>query len=269
MEASFPTDEKRIPSAAMRTRWRRNPQVWQWAIVVCLVVLLEFISRAGLVRRATLVPPTEMLQTLVSLTLSGQIIPHFSRTMVEIFASFAIAATLGVAVGILFWRFTYLGKVFEPYIVSLYALPIVMFYPILLVFLGLGSLPVIFIAVISIIIPIILNTTVGFAEIRDVLYKVARSNNCTRWQTFTKVQFPAAAPYVFTGLKLGFVYAVTVTIAMEFILADSGLGFQVHEYYDFFNTPAMYAYILINVLISVLANALLFGGEGRIRKEGT
>lgn len=244
-----------------------KPQWVQWSIIVGSILILEALSRGGLIRRTILVPPTEMVYTLAGFIVANQVTPHFIRTMIETFSSFAIAATLGITIGIFFWKFIRIGKMFEPYIVSIYAMPLVMFYPLLLIFLGLGSPPIIFITTITSIIPIILNTTIGFREIGEVLHKVAKSNRCTPWQTFSKVLFPAATPFIFTGLKLGFIYALIVTIGMEFILTDLGLGFQVHQYYDFFNSPAMYAYIVLNLLIAVSANALLFRGEGAVRRE--
>lgn len=244
-----------------------RPQWVQWAIVVGFVAILEYLARAGLVSRTTLVAPTEMVSTLAGHILANQVTPHFIRTMIEAFASFGIAAALGITIGIFFWRFTRVGKMFEPYIVSIYSMPLVMFYPLLLIFFGLGSPPIIVIATITSIIPIILNTTIGFVEIKEVLHKVAQSCRCSPWQTFSKVLFPAATPFIFTGLKLGFIYALIVTIGMEFILTDLGLGFQVHQFYDFFNSPSMYAYIVLNLFIAVAANTLLFRGEEAIRRE--
>lgn len=246
---------------------RIRPQWVQWGIVLGFVVILESVTRGGMVKRTILVPPSDMFVTLGGLIASNQVTPHFIRTMIETFASFAMAGTLGIAIGIFFWKFIRIGKMFEPYIVSIYAMPLVMFYPILLIFLGLGSPPIIFITTVSSVIPVILNTTIGFREVREVMHKVARSNRCTPWQTFTKVLFPAATPYIFTGLKLGFIYALIVTIGMEFILTDLGLGFEVHQFYDFFNTSSMYAYIVLNLIIAIIANALLFRGEGAMRKE--
>lgn len=244
-----------------------RPQWVQWGIILGSIAILEYATRAGIIKRSNIVPPSEMVTTLAGLIAANQVTPHFIRTMTETFTSFAIAAVLGIAIGIVFWRLPQVGRMFEPYIISVYAVPIVMFYPILLIFFGLGSPPIIFIAMISSIIPIILNTTIGFQEIKDVLHKVAASYRCTQWQTFSKVLFPAATPYIFTGLKLGFIYALVVAIGMEFILTDLGLGYMVHELYDFFNTPAMYAYILLNLVIAISANALLFRGEGAVRKE--
>jgi len=244
-----------------------KPQWVQWAIIIGFIVLLEVLTRGGMVRKTILVPPSEMVTTLFGLIAIGDVTPHFIRTMIEVFASFFIAMVGGITIGITFWRFARIGKMFEPYIVAIYAMPLVMFYPILLIFLGLGSRPIIALTVVSSIIPVILNTTIGFKEIREVLEKVALSNRCTPWQKFSKVLFPAAAPYVFTGLKLGFIYALIVTIGMEFILTDLGLGFQVHQFYDFFNTSSMYAYILLNLAIAVSANMLLFRSEESVRRE--
>lgn len=244
-----------------------KPQWVQWGIIIGFLVLLEVLTRGGLVRRTILVPPSEMVTTLFDLILTNQVTPHFIRTMIETFVSFGISMVGGITIGIVFWRFARVGKMFEPYIVAVYAMPMVMFYPIFLIFFGLGSPPIIVLTVISAIIPVILNTTIGFREIKDVLQKVALSNRCTPRQTFTKVLFPAAAPYVFTGLKLGFIYALIVTIGMEFILTDLGLGFEVRQYYDFFNTPAMYAYILLNLVIAISANMVLFRSEEGVRRE--
>lgn len=244
-----------------------RPQWVQWSIVIAFVGLLEGLTRGGMIKRTILVPPSEMVSTLGGLIVSGQVTPHFVRTMIETFASFAIAGVFGIIIGIAFWKFIRIGKMFEPYIVSIYSMPLVMFYPLLLIFFGLGSLPIVVLTTISSIIPVILNTTIGFREIREVLHKVAQSNRCTPWQTFSKVYFPSATPFVFTGLKLGFIYALIVTIGMEFILTDLGLGFQVHQFYDFFNTSSMYAYILLNLFIAISANVLLFRGEERIRRE--
>ncbi len=244
-----------------------KPQWVQWSIIIGFLVVLETLARAGMLRRTIVVPPTEMVTSLLGLIVINEVTPHFARTMIETFVSFTIAAVLGMSIGIAFWRFARVGRMFEPYIVSIYAMPLVMFYPILLIFLGLGSPPIIVLTSISAVIPVILNTTIGFKEIREVLQKVALITQCTRWQTFSKVLFPAAAPYVFTGLKLGFIYSLIVTIGMEFILTDLGLGFQVRQYYDFFNTPAMYAYILLNLVIAISANILLFRSEQSVRSE--
>lgn len=246
---------------------RIRPQWVQWSIIFGFVAILEALTRGGVLKRTIIVSPSEMITTLAGLIASNQVTPHFIRTMVETFSSFAIAAVFGIIIGIVFWRLPRVGRMFEPYIISVYAMPLVMFYPILLIFFGLGSPPIIFITVISSIIPVILNTTIGFKEIKDVLHKVALSNRCTQWQTFSKVLFPAATPYIFTGLKLGFIYSLVVAMGMEFILTDLGLGFQVHQYYDFFNTPAMYAYIALNLFIAITANILLFRGEDALRKE--
>jgi NitT/TauT family transport system permease protein len=74
------------------------------------------------------------------------------------------------------------------------------------------------------------------------------------YQRFKHISFPAAVPYVFTGLKLGFIYALIGVIASEFILASSGLGYEISNSYTTFATTRMYAVMLFMILISVSVN---------------
>jgi len=101
-----------------------------------------------------------------------------------------------------------LAGVLEPYLVTLYAMPTLVFYPILLALLGLGPGPIIVIAATMVVIPIALNTMVALRAIDPILLKMGRSVNCSRPQLYRKVLIPAATPLAFPGIKLGFIYAI-------------------------------------------------------------
>jgi len=74
-------------------------------------------------------------------------------------------------------------------------------------------------------------------------------------------------PYVFTGLKLGFVYAIIGTIASEFILADSGLGWLISYDYNNFDVRGMYAAMLLVVVLALAVNTLLAVTENRLYRR--
>jgi NitT/TauT family transport system permease protein len=240
----------------------------RWAIVLGFLLLLEIIGQKKLVSPTMISPPSVMITKLFQLSYEGKITANLTRTMVEVFAAFSLAAALGIGLGILFWKLPRFGRLVEPYLVSAYAVPFLLFYPVLLVLLGLGSLPIIVMAAVGSMVSIVLNTWIGFREIREVYVKVGQSLNCTRGQLFRKIYFPAAGPFIFAGLKLGFVYCLIGTIAMEFILAEKGLGFAVHYAYESFETPTMYAYILLIIIIAVLCNSVLFRGEREVAGSG-
>jgi len=246
---------------------RRLPSIVQVLLIAAFLTLIEYVGQARLISRTTMVPFTEMVATLWQLVTDGEVLPNVFRTVIEALGSFVLAMSVGIPLGFLFWRFSGLGKVMEPYLVSMYAMPTVMFYPALLILFGLGPVPIICIAVVAAIVPVILNTTLGLAQMPEVYFKVARTAGASPWQTFSKVMAPAASPFIFTGLRISAIYSLTVTIGMEFILSDQGLGYAVRIFYEFFSTGEMYAYIMLNLTIAVALNFFLFRGEAAMRRE--
>jgi NitT/TauT family transport system permease protein len=136
---------------------------------------------------------------------------------------------------------------------------------------GIGMLSITFMGWLFAIVAIIINTSTGFDEVEKRIYpKVGKSLRLSRWRIFVWIYFPAATPYVFTGLKLGFIYSIIGVVASEFILSTKGLGHLVRFSYSAFETEIMYASMLLIVLMAVVVNsalmrieAWLYGRQGR------
>ncbi len=111
---------------------------------------------------------------------------------------------------------------------------------------------------------VVLNTAIGFGEVPRVLIKVGQSMNLSRWQILSRIFFPAAVPYIFTGLKLGMVYSLIGVIASEFVLSTSGLGYLVSYNYTNFRTAAMYSAMLLILFLAILLNWALNSIERRL-----
>jgi len=239
----------------------------QWGVVLGVVLALEICSRTELIDPLIMPAPSTMVGRLVELVPTATFWEDFRTTGLAVLAAFGLGAVGGLILGILFWRLPFVGATFEPYLVSLYAAPTVVFYPILLAVLGLGPTPIIVIASTMALIPIALNTMVGLNSIPPGLPKLARSLNCSVPQTYWKVLAPAATPLLVPGLVLGFIYATIGVIAMEFILASDGLGFQIGYAYRSFDMQSMYAYIIVVLIVAVAMNVLLNHIERRVRRD--
>ncbi len=236
-------------------------------IIAGLLALVEVLPRSGLVSVTILAPTSSIFAAFWTAITSGEVVPHLLRTLEEITISLALAIILGIPLGILFWRIPRAGRVFEPFMVAMYATPLILMYPLLLAVLGLGAAPVIFLSAILGTIPIALNTTVAFTGIGQIMYKAARVFNCSRWQTYYKVLFPAATLMVFAGIRMGVVYTTIGVISMEFIMTDKGIGFLARFYYTYFKTPQMYAYVIMVMLVAAVINTGVERLERRIRSE--
>ncbi|MFH1490432.1 MAG: ABC transporter permease subunit, partial [Pseudomonadota bacterium] len=158
-----------------------------------------------------------------------------------------------------------LARILNPYLVSYYAIPVFALYPVIVAFFGIGLFSITIMGWLMAIVAIIINTSTGFEEADKKIYpKVGRSFRLSPLKIFLWIYFPAATPYIFTGLKLGFIYALIGVIASEFILSTKGLGHLVAFSYSAFETEIMYASMLLIVIISVLINDVLMRIEARL-----
>lgn len=246
---------------------RRRVRLVQLLVLVAMVGGLEALARSGAVGRITLVPPTEMVTTLLGLLGSGTIVGDVWQTFSVVFGAFLLAVLVGIPTGWFLWQSPALKEVLDPFIIAYYAIPVFVFYPLLITVFGFNRLPILLIAFAMSVVAVVINTANGFAGVDDVYHDVARSMRLSRYQRFRHVALPAALPYVFTGLKLGFIYALIGVIASEFILAGSGLGYLISNNYTNFDTPTMYAVMLFVIVVAVGINQTLLYVENRLYEQ--
>ncbi|HEX4356149.1 MAG TPA: ABC transporter permease [Pseudonocardia sp.] len=231
------------------------------ALLVALALAWELGSVAGLWSPDVLPAPSTVLGALHTLAGDPRFWADAARTGGEVLGSIVFGSVAGLLAGVGFWKAPLVGRIFEPYLVSFYAVPLVLFYPVMIVLVGLGTPSVVILASVMAAIPMALNTWVGLAGIPPVYLKLSRSIGCTRWQELVRVALPSAAPFVLAGLRLAVVYALIGCIAMEFTTAQAGLGYRIRYLYDAFETTPMYAYILVVLVVSILLTVLLAGLE--------
>jgi NitT/TauT family transport system permease protein len=240
----------------------------RWVVILVALGALEFLPRTGFGDAITLIPLSKIVPEFFELLSKGELTQHFLATGGAFILSFVLAAVTGVPLGYLLWRYEPIKRTLDPYLTTYYAIPIFAFYPLLLAVLGFNILPIVLISWAWAVVAVVLNTAIGFGEVPQVLIKVGKSMNLSRWQILSKIFFPAAVPYVFTGLKLGMVYSLIGVIASEFVLATSGLGYLVSYNYVNFRTAAMYSAIFVILLLAILLNWALNGIERRLYAHG-
>ncbi|TAN29280.1 MAG: ABC transporter permease [Castellaniella sp.] len=247
--------------------WPLRPRWTITLLVLALLAVIEAITRLGLVPAVILSSPTKVAGVLWQIVVSGKVFPDLWRTTWEVVLSVLLAIAVGVPIGFGLWRTPLLGRVLEPYLVGTYAMPLVLFYPFLLVVFGLGATPVILIAASMGLIPVILNSWAAFQQVPDIYFRVCASFRCTGARRFRRVIFPAAAPMIFAGFKLCLIYSFVGVIVMEFMVGNIGLGFRVAYDYDGFKIDEMYAYVTIIIALAAIVTVILTRGEARIRGE--
>lgn len=231
------------------------------AAVAVMIAFWALATGAGWVSPQTLPSVPDVADAIGSLTAQGQVSLNLAVTLFRILLSFVLGLILGIPLGAVMWRVPYVSRALRPYLSAAYSVPLVIFYPFLLVVLGLNDWPVVVLTAVMTTIPICLNTHVGLGSARPVLVNVGRSLERTPWQIFRQIVLPEAWPEILAGIKLSMVYAVVGVVAMEFVAAQEGLGNRIQYYYETFNVPSMYAFIVLTILLSGACVGLVLAVE--------
>jgi NitT/TauT family transport system permease protein len=235
------------------------------ALVAAFVVAIEALCRTGIIPRMVLIPPSQMASELVSILIAGNLTGGILATFGNVAMAAVVALVLGFALGAAIHALPWLRASVEPILASYYAVPTFMFYPVFIVLFGVGDAAIVAIAVLLSVVAMIAATLNGLDRIPRVMRKTARVYRMSRLSTILRIELPAAAPYLFTGIKLVVAYSFIGVIASEFILSGSGLGYEIAYAYNNFENKKMYALMLLVLVAVTVINALLNSVDRRLQ----
>jgi NitT/TauT family transport system permease protein len=240
-------------------------------LIVVIVAMWEAIAASGLLFRdvvPSLVTVARSLSRILfypdfNLTIGGADvwIPEFYRhlwvTCGEVAGAMLIGGVAGLAVGLLLGTTPFLAKAFERFLHYLGPTPKIIFFPVMIMWFGVGPGSKVAMGAISCFFPIVLSAAVGVREIDKVLIRVGRSFRLNTWQMVTKIYLPAMRQPVINGVRLGLGVAVIGTLLAETKLSNRGVGFLIINAYSRFDMPRMYALLILLFIVAIAANALV------------
>lgn len=187
---------------------------------------------------------------------------HTGLTLMEALSGFFMSAVVGIALSAGIVHSRILERGVFPYVIVSNAIPIIAIIPLLTIWFGFGFAPKIMIAAIITFFPIVTNTTRGLKSADPRVMDFMRSINATRWQVFSKVQFPTALPFIFAAFRIAASLSLVGAVVAEFYGSDRGLGFLVITSATQLQTDLLF------VSISVLAvlGVSLFAAFGRAER---
>jgi NitT/TauT family transport system permease protein len=227
------------------------------AVVVVVLAVIEAGVRTRVISPLFVAPPTLAIADAVRGVFSGSLTGPLLVTLYEVAIALVLASAAGLYAGYLLWRYSVLGRAYEPWVAGLFAAPLILLYPIPLVIFGRTSTAVIAQATVMAALPVILYTRQGFAGISPQLLKVAAVYRLSPRQALRHVFLPAAAPTLVTGLRLGLTYILVGVISVEYLAEIGGLGKTIDLDYLQFNMTAVYAAVALVVLLAAVLLALV------------
>jgi NitT/TauT family transport system permease protein len=237
-------------------------------IIIAVLVGWEALAVSGLLYR-DVVPTLGAIGKALYVTLKDPAFyGHLGITAYEIAIALLIGGVSGLAVGILLGGSKFLSRAYEAYLYYLGPCPKIIFFPVMIMWFGVGPGSKVAMGAISCFFPVALNVAGGMREIDKVLIRVGKSFRANTWQMVTKIYLPAMRHPVINGVRIGLGVALIGTLLAETKLSNRGIGFLVIQAYSIFNMPQMYALLIILFVISIGANSLIgwAGGLDRIKR---
>lgn len=238
--------------SAVRTSSRLAPKLVGAASLVAFFVAVELVIRVGWLNRFIVPPPSEIIASFERVIAEEHVIRRFGVTISECLAAGLMLTVFGVAGGVLMHRYSLLRQACETWVAAMASAPIVLMYPLFMVIFGRSAWTIIMIGFIAALPPVILKTIEGLSGTRRVLLNVGKSFNLTPAQQFWKIQFPAALPVIFTGIRLGLIFALINVVGVEFLINYGGLGQLINELAERYDLAGTYAAICFVILVSIL-----------------
>jgi NitT/TauT family transport system permease protein len=200
---------------------------------------------------AFMVPFSETLVRLWQLLAGGEFLAQFVDSAKLFLTGFIVALAVGVPLGVLLARVRALRVGIEPYLMTLYATPMVALIPFILSIMGFGFVPKVLVVFLFAVFPVLYNTVEGARSIRPELIEVARSYRSTEWALWREVMLPYTLPFIMTGVRQAIGRALVGMVAAEFFLSSTGLGQLIMGASQNFDTGGVFASIFVIGLIGV------------------
>lgn len=223
-------------------------------LLVLAVVLLgaELGIRYGLLSPLFFSSPTQIAGAFQEQLHQGTLLSNTGITVFETLLGLAAGSLAGSAVGLLLPQMRILSRVFEPFLMVLNGIPVIVIAPLFILWLGLGLLSKIGISIYIVFFAMFIPVYTASLRLDHTLVDALRVLGASRWQIFRNVIVPSAMPSVFTGLKIGSGLALIGAVIGEFVASRAGLGHMILYASGTLDTPTLYLGIIALALFAAV-----------------
>ncbi len=237
--------------------WSKARYVFRWYSVVLVLVAWEVMAQAGWFNPKLFPTLGQIWERLGQMWENGDIVYHTGFTLGRAMAGLGLATLVGVPVGLAMARNRTVERLLDPFLALTYPIPKIALYPIFIYVFGLESAPKIVLVFLECLYPMIVNTYYGAKNINQSYIWAARNMGTSRFGILRKVVIPAAAPNIFTGLRIAMPVALIIVIITEMIGTSDGLGYLIIYSRASFRYSAVFAGVVIIAIIGFVLDRLI------------
>ena len=237
------------------------------ALAAMLLLWQVLTAVTGIISAARFPTPVEVWAALVQVAVegysNGQLHEHVLRSVLLVTMGFAVASSVGVALGLAMGASRNVEALVNPVFLLLRPIPPLAWIPLAIVWLGLGDAAKMMVIFFAAFVPSVINSFSGVRQIDKPIFEAAAMLDIHGWRYWREVLIPGALPSIFTGLRLSLQASWTTLVAAELVGAIAGLGQILNQAtQDIF--PAM---ILVGMVSVALCGWLMTLGLGWIERR--
>jgi len=233
------------------------------ASIVALLVVWEITARAQIVSAFLLPSASIVAERMVADAASGDLAGSLGLTLYRAIAGFALAASIGVALGIMIARIGIVRWFFDPLVSIGMPMPKIAFLPVFMLWFGLFDASKILLVAFSAIFPVIIAAWAATDGVDQFLIWSARSAGVGERRLLWEIVLPAALPQIMTGLQVALPISLIVTIVCEMAMGGEGLGGSIMKDMRFADSPGVFA----GIVEIALAGAVLVKAMEALRRR--
>jgi ABC-type nitrate/sulfonate/bicarbonate transport system permease component len=248
---------------------QRTVGLWRtrWLGVLFIALLLaiwEIAAASGVMPAMSFPRMSAIMQTWWGLIVSGELVRELGPSLWRMFAGYFIGVVLGILLGLLMGYVRFFYNLLEPITEVLRPIPSPAYLPIVILFLGIDDEMKIFMIAFASMFPVLLNTYSGVRSVDPVQLQTARTFGLDGHRLLWRIVLPAAAPYIFTGMRVSLALALIVMVISEMVAASSGIGYFILSAQRGFKIREMFAGVLTLAVLGYVLNRLFLLIENRV-----
>jgi ABC-type nitrate/sulfonate/bicarbonate transport system permease component len=228
-------------------------------LIVPLLIAWEIASRSGLWSPLLFPSLARISRELMIFLVNPESLFEVWISLYRALGGFALAAAVGVPLGMVMGRWRAAGEALDPLFSGTYAVPKLALFPIFVFALGIGSLSKVALIFLECLYPIVIITSQGARGVSRVLLWSAENMGASGAAALRRVVVPATAPFIFAGFRVALPIAMIVVIITEMVSSADGLGYVVIYSLSGLKTDRMLAVVVVIAALGwALDRALVF-----------
>lgn len=245
---------------------RRRMSKHAWLLILNVVSIVGGIAIWWALALSGLQLPTppEVLQKAIQLWNAGILQEDLLASLARVLSGFILGTAVAVPVGFLMGWYTVARGLFEPWIQFFRTIPPLALLPLVLVLMGIGELPKVFVIFLAAFLACVISTYQGVVSVDKTLINAARVLGAKDGTIFARVVVPASTPFILVGMRVGLGSAWATLVAAELLAAQAGLGHRMQAAQIYYDLSTIFVSIVIIGILGLVMDRLLLFAETKL-----